>query len=146
MLGEYRTTRRRCATSVCSCRGTQAPGQRQWRQGRELQQLRSYIPSDPSRTGRTHPRQSQRSRQPLREASHAIIPSPGRLFITVADPCCLLLVSPAPSLNRDASFVLRVLDTHARRDKVLLSDLRKSAHDHFIILYFQSICCAPPDH
>lgn len=125
MLGGCLTTRRRCATSVCSCSGTQAPGQRRWRVGtRELQQIRSYTSSDRSRTGLTRPRWSgcsrnQRSVQPLRcsrpRSGRSATPSPAspdRLFIT-AGCCCLLLVSPAPSLKRDASLDT-VLDTHGR--------------------------------
>lgn len=124
MLGERLTTRRRCATSVCSCSGTQAPGQRQWRVGSSSRSAHifpvtphgrdSLISGRAAAPGASGPsshccaRVRGREGQPHHPSRHLIASSSPR------DCCCLLLVSPAPSLWRDASSVLCVPDTHGR--------------------------------
>lgn len=136
------TTRRRCATSVCSCSGTQAPGQRQWRVGSSGRSAHifpltphgrdSLVSGRAAALGAGGPfshccaRVRAREGQPHHPRRHLIASSSPR------ECCCLLLVSPALSLERDASLVLSVLDTHglSRRDpltagQVLLSDLWK---------------------
>ena len=137
MLDGDLTSRRRCATSVCRCRGTQAPGQRQWRAGAPADPLHIFALIPHWLDSLISDRAAARSLFSLNPAfpspigalasavgkvSHIIsdqLLSPDRLFIIAG----LSLPSAGESscfLNTDASTVLCALDTYSGTCRDLL--------------------------